>query len=235
MRLFITGGNGLLGKELQKIWKDEHEIIAPSSKEVDITDGKAIYNAIQETNPNFIIHLAAYTDVKKAEEEKELCYKVNVEGTRNIVRAAWVREGRVIYLSTDYVFDGKLGNYSEADTPNPVNYYAWTKFLGELEVRRLKYTHLVIRTSFGPKEWPHEFACTDMFTSKDTIDVIAPKIAQAVFLGETDTIHVGTQVKSVYDYARALKPDVKPITREELKVELPYDVSLNTSLFDSMI
>src|SRR5690606_35337099 len=135
-----------------------------------------------------------------AETQRTRCWEVNVVGTRNAVSATAASGARLVHISTDYVFWGDTGGYSEADTPGPVrNYYALTKLVAE-EAARAAQDHLVIRTSFRPRTWPYPEAFADVYTSQDYVDVIAPDIALAVArsLGiDLETLHIGTARKSV--------------------------------------
>ena len=150
MKYFITGGVGQLGydliKELKKRKQDDY--LAPTIEELDITDLEALRKVVKDYNPDVIYHLAAYTAVDKAEENKDLCYQINVVGTENIVSVAKEVKAKVIYISTDYIFQGnKDGIYEVLDEANPINYYGYTKFLGEEEVKKLK-DFLIVRISW---------------------------------------------------------------------------------------
>ena len=150
MKYFITGGAGQLGydliKELKKRKQDDY--LAPTIEELDITDLEALRKVVKDYNPDVIYHLAAYTAVDKAEENKDLCYQINVVGTENIVSVAKEVKAKVIYISTDYIFQGnKDGIYEVLDEANPINYYGYTKFLGEEEVKKLK-DFLIVRISW---------------------------------------------------------------------------------------
>nr|WP_281376964.1 sugar nucleotide-binding protein [Deinobacterium chartae] len=227
----MTGGSGRLGTELQALLPG---LDAPSSRELDLTDAKATLEAVQRRAPQLIVHAAAYTDVRGAEANRERCWAVNVEGTRAIARAANAVGARLIHISTDYVFEGNRGGYREDDPLGPpVNYYALTKLVAE-EAARAAQRHLIVRTSFRPREWPYPTAFTDMYTSQDYVDVIAPLIAQVIRLEADagfDTLHVATERKSIYELASRRRPDVKPASRAEAGVNLPEDVSLDVSRF----
>lgn len=228
MKLLITGGSGRLGRELRALLP---ELIAPSSAELNLTDAGSVARVIEREWPDIIVHAAAYTDVGGAEKERARCWAVNVEGTRHVARAANSVGAKLVHISTDYVFDGQTGNYREDDTPGPVvNYYSLTKLVAE-EAARAAVGHLIIRTSFRPREFAYPVAFSDVFTGQDYVDIIAPEIALAVqhALEITDEVlHIATERKSVYELARRRKPDVREGTRAEAGVTLPGDVSLNT-------
>ena len=150
-KYLITGITGQLGydlmKELHK--RGEYDIYAPNSNELDITDREQVMNVIKEYKPDVIFHCAAWTAVDKAENEgKDLCEKVNILGTKNITDASIEVGAKLIYMSTDYVFDGeKEGLYTEEDTPNPKSVYGNTKYKGEKEVMR-NPKHFITRISW---------------------------------------------------------------------------------------
>ena len=218
--ILFTGGSGLLGRELRKLYA---AFYAPPKSEFDICDRPAVATLSRERF-ECIVHCAAYTDVAKAESEKELCYQTNVLGTRNLADTGIP----MIYISTEYVFGGEKGNYGEGDCPDPKNFYALTKLLGEGEACRT--THLIIRTCFKPRPFEHAAACVDQYTSGDYVDVIAKEIFLAIrnFRDLIDeTIHIGTGRKSVFDLARQTR-EVIPISVETIGVKLPRDTSLDT-------
>ena len=149
-KYFITGITGQLGYDLVRVLHErgEYDIYAPRVDELDITDREQVMNAIKEYKPDVIFHCAAWTAVDKAETEKELCEKVNVVGTKNIVDASLEVGAKMVYMSTDYVFDGtKEGLYTEEDKANPKNVYGDTKYRGEEEVRR-NPNHFITRISW---------------------------------------------------------------------------------------
>jgi len=232
--VLLTGGSGTLGSELRRLVPN---VIAPLRSEMDITDGAAIEQALDRYRPDLLIHAAAFTDVAAAERERDLCWRTNVHGTRNIVRAAAARGVFLVHISTDYVFEGSRGMYREDDTPGPVcNYYALTKLVAEEAVRgALRF--LIIRTSFRPRQWPYAIAFTDVYTSQDYVDIVAPEIALAVrHLSDIpyDTLHIASERKSVFSLARRRSPDVEPRSKSEAPVALPADISLDASRWESL-
>ncbi|WP_414657598.1 SDR family oxidoreductase [Deinococcus sp. VB343] len=226
--ILMTGGNGRLGSELRALLP---QIMAPSSKELDVTDAPQVQEVIERVRPQLIVHAAAYTNVSKAEKERERCWAINVEGTRNIVAAANRVGAKLLHISTDYVFSGDEGNYREGDTPGPVvNYYSLTKLVAE-EAARCAQRHLIVRTSFRPREFQYPVAFSDVYTSQDYVDIIAPMLAEVVTHAleiEDQMLHVVTERKSVYELARRRNSEVREGRRAEANVALPADVSLNT-------
>lgn len=152
MKYLITGYKGQLGydikRELLKRGIDEKSILAVDREEMDITNKEAVFKVILDFRPDIIFHCAAYTAVDKAEDDEDNAYNINVTGTKNIVDASLEINSTVIYMSTDYVFDGtKEGYYTEEDEVNPKSVYGKTKYLGEEEVRRNK-KHFITRISW---------------------------------------------------------------------------------------
>ncbi len=216
-----------MGRELGALAPDW---AAPTHAEMDITDAVQVATVVAAKAPDVVVHAAAYTDVAGAERERERCWQTNVAGTRHVARAAATVGALLVHISTDYVFDGRRGGYHEDDVPGPaLNYYALSKIAAE-EVARMAPRHLVLRTSFRPREWPYPVAFADVYTSQDYVDVIAPDIALVVrHIQEIpfDTLHVATERKSVYELARRRKPDVRAGSKVEARVTLPDDVSLD--------
>lgn len=232
MTLLLTGGSGRLGTELRALLPD---VAAPTSREFDLTDPHSVEAALANYRPSAVVHAAAYTDVKGAETDRARCWAVNVGGTRNLVRA--LGNTPLVHISTDYVFYGDRGGYLEDDPVGPVrNYYALSKLVAE-EVARSAERHLVIRTSFRPREWPYPTAFEDVYTSQDYVDVIAPDIALAVtHLNDISfsTLHIATERKSVYSLARQRRPDVQPGSKAAAGVALPDDISLNVERWHAL-
>ncbi len=141
MRILVTGGSGLLGSKIAEIAQARGDEVysgyaynAPGfgkGVKFDLLDGPAISETIMRIKPEVIIHSAALTDVDRCERERDLAYKINVEGTRIVSEASKRAGSFLIYISTDYVFDGSQGMYREGDDPHPLNYYGLTKLQGE--------------------------------------------------------------------------------------------------------
>jgi len=135
---------------------------------------------------------------------------------------------RLIYISTDYVYPGLDGNYKESDPVLPVNEYAWTKLGGECSVRMVK-NHLIIRTSFGPNVFPYDQAWGNQIVSKDYIDIIAPKILKAAKSNINGVLNIGTEPKTIFDYAYKRNNLVKKVFLKEKK-----NFSLNLEKYEKL-
>jgi len=154
-RILVTGGSGLLGSKMVQLAGSNHQIIPTHFREslftgsvrMDITNKQEVIQTLRKTNPAIVIHTAAETNVDKCEKEREWAWKANVEGASNIAEICGKMNARMIYVSTDYVFDGEKGLYAEEDTPNPVNYYGLTKLKGEELVAKYCQDFVIVRTS----------------------------------------------------------------------------------------
>jgi len=167
-RLLITGASGLLGSKIVELTRENYEVIPlhntkplhPDSLKLNITNRKEVFSLFRKTKPNVTIHTAAETNVDKCETQKHLAWKINVEGTRNVAFACSKANAKMVYISTDYVFDGETGLYTEEDTPNPINHYGITKLEGEKQVKKLCKNHIILRTSvlYGWHPYKQNFA-----------------------------------------------------------------------------
>jgi dTDP-4-dehydrorhamnose reductase/dTDP-4-dehydrorhamnose 3,5-epimerase len=185
LKFMITGVNGQLGHDVMiKLKTLNFDVIAPSLEEFDLTNRSQVKNYIMSEKPDVIIHCAAYTAVDKAEEEKDLCYLVNVEGTRAVAEAAKEIRATVVYVSTDYVFDG-LGQepHSEDKEPNPINHYGYTKDQGEKIVRELIDKNFVVRTSWVYGLNGNNFVRTmlKLAESRNEINVVSDQIGAPTY------------------------------------------------------
>lgn len=196
MKIVTTGKNGLLTTELYKL---DNNILRLCSEKFDITNSNII-SKLDEINPDIIIHAAAITDSNLVVQKPTLAIKTNIIGTANIVEYCILKNKRLVYISTDYVYPGVSGDYKETDSVLPHNDYAWTKLGGECSVRFVT-NHLIIRTSFGTSKFPYEKAWTNQVVSKDYIDIIAPKILEVSKSSITGILNIGTEPKTLYEYA----------------------------------
>lgn len=185
MKYLITGGSGQLGYDIISELKNRNrnDFLAPTGREMDITNKKLVEDVILNYKPDVIFHCAAYTAVDKAEDDRDTCYEVNVNGTKNIVDAAKMVNAKVVYISTDYVFDGtKDGIYDVNDDTNPINYYGYTKLAGEKEVEKLD-DYLIVRISwvFGINGKNFIKTMLNLAESKDKLSVVCDQIGSPTY------------------------------------------------------
>jgi dTDP-4-dehydrorhamnose reductase len=157
VKLLITGASGLLGSKLCELAiKKNHEVYSAYSQhkpltgkpiQLDVSNRNDVETTFKRIKPEAVVHAAALTDVDTCELEKELAWKINVEGTRNIAELCGRNQVSLLYVSTDYVFDGEKGMYKETDKPAPINYYGFTKLKGEEAVKDLTNKSCIARSS----------------------------------------------------------------------------------------
>jgi len=263
-KLIITGSAGLLGSKVMKFAKRDYEVMPlhntkplhPNSLKLDITDREQVYNLLTKLKPDIAIHAASETNVDKCETEKEHAWKINVEGTRNIALACSKAGAKLVYISTDYIFDGEKGLYIEEDKPNPINYYGVTKLEGENQVIQHCKNYAILRTSvlYGWHPWKQNFATwtinqlkqnkeitvvEDHYNTPTLADNLAEITIEAVQKDLQGIYHVsGSERISRYEFARQiaktfnLDPNlIKPIKMSQLTAWIakrPEDSSLNT-------
>ncbi len=174
MKVALTGAEGMLGHEIRKVFADA-DLAALSLRDLDITDLDGAVSVIKEIKPDYLIHAAAYTDVDGSELDPERAYLVNGAGTRNVAMACEEAGCPVIYISSDYVFDGaKNEPYNEWDAPNPVNRYGLSKLMGEKFVSSLTNRFYIVRTSWLYGKNGRNFVDTviRLLSEKDEMNVV---------------------------------------------------------------
>jgi len=200
IKILITGATGLLGFDLWNTFDriDEYDVYCLGRKPYhegsfssipkerwiccDITHLEDVYNKITKLNPDFVIHAAAISNVDECESKPDLAYKVNALGTRNVAIACARFDTICVYLSTDYVFDGESppsDGYKEYDTPNPINIYGKSKYLGERMIRSFLTKYYIIRTSwlFGQKRQTFVDTLIKEILTKKEIKVASDQIS----------------------------------------------------------
>lgn len=150
MKVLVTGVKGQLGYDVvNELNKRGHIAIGTDIEEMDITDANSVDSVVKESAPDAVIHCAAYTAVDAAEDNVELCRKINVEGTQNIANVCKELDIKMIYISTDYVFDGEGERPWEADDERtPLNVYGQTKYEGELAVQNTLDKYFIVRIAW---------------------------------------------------------------------------------------
>lgn len=262
-RLLITGASGLLGSKIVELTGENYEVIPLhntkplhlNSSKLDIANRKEVFSLFRKTKPNVAIHTAAETNVDKCEIQKKLAWKINVEGTRNVAEACSKIGARMVYISTDYVFNGEKGLYVEEDTPNPINRYGVTKLEGEKQVKKLCKNYVILRTSvlYGWHSWKQNFVTwvinslkqkkeisivEDHFNTPTLADNLAEITIEAVQKNLRGLYHAsGSQRISRYEFAQQITKTfnlnqslTKPIKMKQITAwtaKRPKDSSLN--------
>lgn len=188
MKVLVTGANGQLGYDVVKeLQKQNIECYGTSRKDFDIVDFNGTEKFIANYMPDVVIHCAAYTSVDKAEDEQGLCYLVNASATENIAEICRKINAKMMYISTDYVFDGaKDGFYEVDDEPNPINVYGKTKLLGEQAVQRILDKYFIVRISWVFGEHGNNFVKTMLRLGKERkeISVVADQYGSPTYTAD---------------------------------------------------
>ena len=232
-KILFTGGSGLLGRHMQTLLPSA---LYPSSRELDVSrwDDVEAYSSSHEIE--LVVHAAAFTSPPRIDEDPVRAIDSNVIGTSNIVKLCVALGCRLIYMSTDYVFKGDRGNYDEKDALSPVNKYAWSKLGGECAAR-LYDRSLIVRTSFGPDEFPFPKAFVDQWTSRQSVSVVAKKLVRLWAKDITGVVHIGGPRRTVLDYARDLDPSKKidELSIHDVQFTVPVDTSLDCREYDRVV
>lgn len=188
MKVLVTGANGQLGYDVVKeLQKQNIECYGASRQDFDIVDFEATENFIKNYMPDAVIHCAAYTAVDKAEDERGLCYLVNASATENIAEVCKKINAKMLYISTDYVFDGtKDGFYEVDDKPNPINVYGKTKLLGEEAVQKILDKYFIVRISWVFGKHGNNFVKTMLRLGKECkeINVVADQYGSPTYTAD---------------------------------------------------
>lgn len=201
-RIMIIGSNGMLGQRLVEFFdKAENTILYCCSAEkesfipsvdyskIDIANTKDVKKIVRHFYPDFIINAAAYTNVDGCETNREIAWKINATGVENIAHHAIISDAHVIHVSTDYVFDGKNGPYTEADEVNPISYYGRSKLAAEnvLKSSRIKYTIIRTNVLYGPAKHGRPDFVKWVVTSlqqKNQIRIVTDQINNPTYLDD---------------------------------------------------
>ena len=154
MKILVIGASGLVGNALFRAFASKHEIIGTFSAHpignlirLDITNKAEVEGIFRRFMPDVVLLSAGLTNVELCEERQDLCQKINVEGTKNVVECIANLPAKLVFFSSDYIFDGRNGPYSETDTPNPINVYGLAKLEAETLIRNELKNYLIIRST----------------------------------------------------------------------------------------
>ena len=256
MKIVITGSNGMLGYDLVQRLKRRFEVIGIDIENFDIVH-KNVVDYLLRQKPDFVFHLAAYTDVDKAERDRKMAYNVNVSGTKNIVTVCKTLDVPLVFISTDYVFDGwKEIPYTEKDRPNPLNFYGETKREGEKIITAMLKKYFIVRTSwlFGKNGKSFVKTINSLAQKKESIEVVddqygsptythdlAVSLKMFLTVKKYGVYHITNRNScSWFDFAKKIislsgrKTVIIPIKGEDFKrpAKRPRNSVLDNSLFE---
>lgn len=201
MKIMITGAHGQLGTDCNHVLRGIYEVTAVDRSGLDITNLFDVDMWVKQYSPSVIINCAAYTNVDQSETEKAFAWKVNVSGAENLALSVEKYGGRLIHISTDYVFDGRKSvpqGYVETDIPNPISYYGVTKLEGEKAIKRITDRYMVIRTSWMYGINGHNFLKTILkIALKKSDDEI--RVVNDQFGSPTWSYRLARQIKKLVD------------------------------------
>lgn len=217
LKIALTGADGLVGSRIIELLKNDFEFISLPQISMDITNKEQVDNALKNLDFDIFFHLAAFTNVPGAETNKELCFKINRDGTKNVYDAVKQKQKKFIYISTDFVFDGINPPYDEDHIPNPMGVYALSKYEGE---KIVKDKAMIVRIAYPYRagfELKKDFFRTFKFylennkpLSMITDSLMTPTFIDDIAFGlkylfnnyKPETYHlVGSQSISPYDAA----------------------------------
>jgi len=228
-KIVITGGGGRFAQVLKKNNK-KLNILYPGKKELDILDLNSIKKYLKKNKPQYLIHAAALSRPMNIHDKQiSTSINLNIIGTANIVKVCSDLKIKLIYFSTGYVYEGKIGNYKETDAVLPFNNYAWSKLGGECAVAMYKNS-LILRITMCEKPFIHEFAFHDIKTNfifHEEVVKIIPKI-----LDKTGILNVGGKTQSIYLFAKKTNKNVKKKSGKKL---FPKNLSMNVEKLNKIM
>lgn len=235
LKVLVTGGTGTLG---QAIIASGHfpSLLTPPRAELDITSSERVKRYFSEQDFDAVIHCAALARMEQCENNPLEAVQTNVMGTAHLVVATLQKEKeqkrsiRFIQISTDGVYPGTRGNYSEKDETIPYNRYGWTKLGAECVVRMLK-NFCIIRTSFfDPNTIRYPDVATDMYSSKLPIADVVKAIAAMLDHSFVGIINIGGDRASYYERYKAYKPSLQPCRFEDIVKQVTFPIAQDASM-----
>ena len=228
MKILFTGGDGHLNSKFKEL--NDSEFIFLNKQELDITNPKSIQEVFESHDFDYVIHSAALTRPMSLHDEKpELSIDVNIIGTANIVKECIKHDKKLIYISTDYVYDGVFGKKTELDGVKPFNKYGWSKLGGECSVQ-LHENHLIIRLAMVEYPFPYEAAFDNVYKSCLWSDEVPEKILKLI--DQQGIINLGGKPQSIYHFAKERYPNLKRIQANQ---ELVKNTTLITTKVESLL
>jgi dTDP-4-dehydrorhamnose reductase len=235
LKILVTGGNGEFCRHLVEQGK-HHSFLTPTKKELDIRDSVGIDRYVQSHLEQFdyVIHAGAITRPMVIHEDNpKLSIETNIIGTSNIVLMCERYNKKIVYISTDYVYEGIDGDYKETDSMKPFTKYGWSKLGGECAVQMYD-NHLILRMAMNKKPFPHLKALKDMRKSLMYIEDAAKVTLK--LLDEVGVINVGGKSQSVYNFVKEENVDIEPIYLKDISdVNMATDCSMDTTKMKKVI
>tara|TARA_B100000085_G_scaffold223515_1_gene208673 strand:+ start:924 stop:1646 length:723 start_codon:yes stop_codon:yes gene_type:complete len=235
LKILITGGDGEFCKNLVKCGED-FTFLTPTKKEADVRHYWQLDRYFYQHQSEFdiVIHAGAITRPMVVHEDNpNLSIETNIVGTANVVLMCERYDKKIVYISTDYVYEGISGDYKETDAMKPFTKYGWSKLGGECAVQMYD-NHLILRMAMNRKPFPHPKALKDMRKSLMYIEDAA--IVTLKLLNERGIINVGGKSQSVYDFVKNENPNVEPIYLRDISdVNMATDCSMNTKKMKEVI
>ncbi len=231
--ILISGGKGKFAKTISKI-NSNYKIISPSKKEMNVKNLSSILNFINRKKIDYFIHSAAFTTpMKNHKIEIEKSISTNIIGSANVALACIKKNIKFIYISTNFVYPGTRGKYSEKDTLMPVNEYGWSKLGGECAAHIYKNS-LILRVCMNDDGFPHKSAFTDYMTSfLEKTD--AAKLTLKL-LNKKGIINIGGKIQSAYNFAKKINAKVKKIKlNKKYKELIGSNTSMNTEKLKKLL
>ena len=228
-KIIMTGGSGRFAKVFKK-FKSSKNIFFPSKKTLNLTNINSIKKYVKKIKPNYLIHCAALSRPMDIHEKNiEESISRNIIGTCNIVKVCNQEKIKLIYFSTNYVYAGTKGNYSEDDPVLPINNYALSKLGGECAVQMYKNS-LILRICMSEKPFIHKNAFNDVETNFMYHDDFAKNLLKLI--DKKGIINVGGQKQIVFNFAKKTNPNVKPVSaRKMLGKKFPLKQSMNINKY----
>jgi dTDP-4-dehydrorhamnose reductase len=223
-KIVVTGGSGRFGQCL-KNFKTKHKLLFPSKKQLDILNFKKIDEYLRKNKPDILIHLAGLSRPMKIHEKNIIkSIDLNIIGTANVTKVCSNLGIKLIYFSTNYVYQGTIGNYRETDPLLPVNNYAWSKLGGEASVK-LYRNSLILRVSMTEKPFIHKKA----FSNVKSSFIYHEDVREYLFklLNQKGVLNIGGKTQYIYDF---VKKDNKTVKKDYLRKKSNYNVPFNSSL-----
>ena len=232
-KIIMTGGSGRFAQIFKKI-KNKNKIFFPSKKTLDITNINSIQRYVKKIRPNYFIHCAALSRPLDIHEKNiNMSISKNIIGTCNIVTVCNKEKIKLIYFSTNYVYAGTRGNYTENDPVMPINNYALSKLGGECAVQMYKNS-LILRICMTEKPFIHKKAFNDVETNFMYHEDFAKHLLKLI--NKKGIINVGGPKQIVFNFAKKTNPLVKPVSAKKiLGKKFPLKQSMNISKYLKII